>query len=411
MSETAQVKATHASPQQRELPSGWRWVRLGEVCEIIAGQSPPGSTYRTTAEGLPFFQGKVDFGLLNPVPRVWCVEPNKIALPGDILISVRAPVGPTNVADVKCCIGRGLAAIRCGGNTDSDFILSALRHFENKLIQKGSGSTFEAISRNDLEKLAIPLPSLVEQRRIAGVLHEQMAAVEKARTAAQARLEAVKSLPAAFLRQVFPQPGQPLPTGWRWVKLGEVCKVQSGYAFNSEHYVQQGIPIIRISNLIEGMVTLSADTVYVSKEMHVGLEQFMLRQGDLLIAMSGATTGKLGKINSSVLPAYLNQRVGRFIPIGDSLDTSFLGYLLSQPGYLIGIFENAFGCAIPNVSPRFIESVAIPLAPIDEQWRITAELREQMASVEIIRTAAEEELKAINALPAAFLRRAFSGKL
>ena len=72
--------------------------------------------------------------------------------------------------------------------------------------------------------LEIPLPPLAEQRRIAGVLREQMAAVEKARAAAQARLEAVKALPAAFLRQVFPQPGQPLPDGWRWVKLGEVMR-------------------------------------------------------------------------------------------------------------------------------------------------------------------------------------------
>ena len=110
------------------------------------------------------------------------MEPNKIANPGDILISVRAPVGPTNIANMKCCIGRGLAAIRCGGKVDSDFILAALRCFENKLVQKGSGSTFDAISRGDLEKLAIPLPPLDEQRRIAGVLRKQMALVENART-------------------------------------------------------------------------------------------------------------------------------------------------------------------------------------------------------------------------------------
>ena len=196
---TYNVGATHASP----LPNCWRWVRLGEVCVIIAGQSPPGSTYRTSPEGLPFFQGKADFGLLNPVVRVWCVEPNKIALPGDILISVHAPVGPTNIADVMCCIGRGLAAIRCGGNTDSDFILSALRRFENKLVEKGAGSTFEAISRDDLEQLSIPLPPLSEQQRIAAVLREQMAAVEKARSAAEEELQTINALPAALLRRAF----------------------------------------------------------------------------------------------------------------------------------------------------------------------------------------------------------------
>ena len=167
------------------LPKAWRWVRLGEVCEVIAGQSPPGDTYRKTAEGLAFFQGKADFGPRHPVARTWCVAPTKVALPGDILISVRAPVGPTNVANVKCCIGRGLAAIRCGSQSDPDFILAALRLFEADLAKMGSGSTFSAIKRKVLESLRIPLPPLAEQRRIAAILKEQLAAVEKARAAAE----------------------------------------------------------------------------------------------------------------------------------------------------------------------------------------------------------------------------------
>ncbi len=113
--------------EKRKLPGGWRWVRLGQICEIIAGQSPPGETYRESPEGLPFFQGKADYGLRHPVARCWCVAPTKIALPGDILISVRAPVGPTNVADVECCIGRGLGAIRPHYEADRDFVLTALK--------------------------------------------------------------------------------------------------------------------------------------------------------------------------------------------------------------------------------------------------------------------------------------------
>jgi type I restriction enzyme S subunit len=134
-----------------KLPEGWRWVRLGEVCEIIVGQSPPGTTYRNTPDGLPFFQGKADFDAVSPVARVWCASPVRLALAGDILISVRAPVGPTNVADTECCIGRGLAAVRCGPNADRDFILSALRRFEAAIAEKGTGSTFQAINRDDLE--------------------------------------------------------------------------------------------------------------------------------------------------------------------------------------------------------------------------------------------------------------------
>src|SRR5208337_1369928 len=107
---------------RRPLPPGWRWVRLGQVCGIIAGQSPP----------------------------------------GDILISVRAPVGPTNVADVECCIGRGLSAICPRAEVDCDFVLAALKLFEGKLEKLGSASTFGAIKRDDLESLEIPFPSVEE---------------------------------------------------------------------------------------------------------------------------------------------------------------------------------------------------------------------------------------------------------
>ena len=111
-------------------------------------------------EGLPFFQGKADFGLRHPVATSWCIEPKKIAHQGDILISVRAPVDPPNVADRECCIGRGLAAIRCKGDTDQEFILFALKMFENDISVKGSGSTFNAINREDLLAIDIPGPTL-----------------------------------------------------------------------------------------------------------------------------------------------------------------------------------------------------------------------------------------------------------
>ena len=88
-------------------------VNLNDVCEVIAGQSPPSSTYNQDGNGVPFFQGKADFGELNPTVRYWCSEPKRLAKPNDILFSLRAPVGPTNVNNIEACIGRGLAAIRC----------------------------------------------------------------------------------------------------------------------------------------------------------------------------------------------------------------------------------------------------------------------------------------------------------
>ena len=104
---------------------------LGDIAEVIAGQSPEGTSYNEFGQGLPLFQGKAEFGETHPIAKRWCSAPKKVAEAGDILISVRAPVGPTNIADVRCCIGRGLAAIRPHGClADRDFIHWTLRYLE-----------------------------------------------------------------------------------------------------------------------------------------------------------------------------------------------------------------------------------------------------------------------------------------
>ncbi|MDJ0746498.1 MAG: hypothetical protein QNJ32_24480 [Xenococcaceae cyanobacterium MO_167.B27] len=93
------------------IPSGWLITQLENFTDIVLGQSPPSSTYNTEKNGLPFFQGKAEFGNLYPTPQKWCDSPKKTANQGDVLISVRAPVGSTNICIEKSCIGRGLAAI------------------------------------------------------------------------------------------------------------------------------------------------------------------------------------------------------------------------------------------------------------------------------------------------------------
>ena len=188
------------SNQIKELPKGWKIRSLEELCDVIMGQSPPSDSYRKEFGGLPFFQGKTDFGEFNPLASTWCTCPIKIAEPGDILICVRAPVGPTNMATEKCCIGRGLAAIRPKAGTSISFILFALRLFENDLVRRGSGSTFSAISRADLCSLKIPTPDSIEQKRIATNLEQCLSYVRAARIAAEAQLEAAKALPTAYLR-------------------------------------------------------------------------------------------------------------------------------------------------------------------------------------------------------------------
>ncbi|QDU59582.1 Type-1 restriction enzyme EcoKI specificity protein [Planctomycetes bacterium Pan216] len=166
-----------------ELPAGWEVAALPDVCDVIMGQSPPSSTYRNDPDGLPFFQGKAEFGELHPTVRKWCAEPNKIAEPDDILLSIRAPVGPTNVANKRCCIGRGLAALRPTKLVDGRYVLFSLRHLETKLARLATGTTFKAVSGRVLSTFELCIPPLPEQRRIVAKIEALQERSRKAREA------------------------------------------------------------------------------------------------------------------------------------------------------------------------------------------------------------------------------------
>ena len=225
-----------------DLPNGWVWTTLEEISDIILGQSPPSSTYNTDGEGLPFYQGKLEFGKLYPTPRKWCTAPKKIAEKGDVFISIRAPVGPTNICPEKSAVGRGLAAIRGLGGIESFFILYLMRTYSNEIASRGTGTTFDAITGNQLKTLEIPLPPLAEQHRIVTkleVLFAQLDAAVDSLKKAQVQLHGYRRsvLKAAFegeltkeWRAEHTNKFQPLnnstgfPQNWEKTTVGEVIK-------------------------------------------------------------------------------------------------------------------------------------------------------------------------------------------
>jgi len=154
------------------LPEVWEATTLGAIARIEMGQSPPSDTYNNSGHGLPFFQGKAEFGGWYPEIRKYCSVPKKVAPAGAILISVRAPVGPTNLAPEECCIGRGLAAIEPIQGVDTYFLLYFFRAIEPALSTEGTGSTFSAINGEHLRNLKIQVPPYQEQRRIVAKIEE-----------------------------------------------------------------------------------------------------------------------------------------------------------------------------------------------------------------------------------------------
>ena len=153
----------------KNIPKGWKKVKLGEVAEINMGQSPKSEFYNTEGKGLPFLQGNRTFGYRFPKIDTYCTNPIKIAKKGEILFSVRAPVGDINIANQDICIGRGLAALKAK-NDNNIFLFYLLNYFKEEILNSEAGTVFGSINKNDLKNLEILLPPLEEQKAIASVL-------------------------------------------------------------------------------------------------------------------------------------------------------------------------------------------------------------------------------------------------
>ncbi len=145
---------------KREIPVGWEATTLSKFANITMGQSPPGDSYNQESSGMVFFQGSTDFGWRYPQVREFTNAPSRSAMKGDILLSVRAPVGTLNIADQDCCIGRGLAALNAKSGHDS-FLFEVMLYFKTIFDRRNtSGTTFGSITKDDLHSLEFVCPPI-----------------------------------------------------------------------------------------------------------------------------------------------------------------------------------------------------------------------------------------------------------
>ena len=144
---------------KREIPKGWEVGRLCDIANITMGQSPTGESYNDIGDGLIFYQGRTDFGLSFPTPRMYTTAPTRFAQKGDILLSVRAPVGDLNFAMEDCCIGRGLAALnsKLGSKMHLFYTLTGFQQIFK--VMDGNGTTFGSITKDILFGMAVVIPS------------------------------------------------------------------------------------------------------------------------------------------------------------------------------------------------------------------------------------------------------------
>ncbi len=371
-------------------------VSLGEACEVTMGQSPPGTSYNFSGDGLPFFQGKTDFGELHPKVRIFCNQPSRIAEDGDILMSVRAPVGPTNVARGKCCIGRGLAALRPRPKLDARFLLYFLRHFEPQLASQGEGSTFDGINRDDLEEIEVPLPALPRQKQIAGQLEEAHRLLQNRRYALQ--------LTDAFLPSAFHQYfGSPLEWAERF-PFGELGEVSTfiDYRGIAPNKSRSGVRLITARNVKRGFFEVEPQEFIPADEYDSWMTRGMPRPGDVLFTTEGHTLG-----SAAMIPQYekvaLAQRLIALQP-AKKLTSAYLLHLIVTPNFQQAVIKRSTGSAARGISSKNLAEIRIPLPPLPLQEQFTALVQR----VERLRFIQREALRQAEHLFASLLDRAFN---
>jgi restriction endonuclease S subunit len=418
MNDIVPIKTTDAPPQQRELPSGWRWVRLGEMSEINPRRSDITRRDMEPTSFVPMEVVDAEMGVISEIRERPFADVKKgytYFEDGDVLFAKITPC----MQNGKHAIARNLIegigfastefhVIRPAKGILADWIHPFIR--QPAVLQDATNHFTGAVGQQRvpddfLKSLEIPLPPLFEQRRISGILREQMAAVEKARTAAQARLEAVNALPAAFLRQVFPQPGQPLPDGWRWVKLGDVIEVVSGQVDPKEPRYRD-LPHVNGENIESGTGRLL--TIRSAAEDRMTSGKYFFEAGVVLYSKlrpylkKAAIADFRGLCSADMYP---------ILPKHDELTLSFLLQILLSEPFTTYAESESQRARMPKLNRDQLFAYAAPLPPLPKQKQIAAILREQMSVVENTRAAAQEELNTINALRAALLRRAFNGEL
>lgn len=143
---------------KRKIPKGWKPGKLCDIANITMGQSPAGESYNDAGDGLIFYQGRTDFGLRFPTPRMYTTAPTRFAQKGDILLSVRAPVGDLNFAMEDCCIGRGLAALnsKLGSQMHLFYTLAGFQQIFK--VMDGNGTTFGSITKVTLFNMSVVIP-------------------------------------------------------------------------------------------------------------------------------------------------------------------------------------------------------------------------------------------------------------
>ena len=323
------------------MKNNWKKVKLSDIAKITMGQSPKSSYYNSVGDGMPFLQGNRTFGSLYPIFDTWTTMITKTAKAGDVIMSVRAPVGELNITPANICLGRGVCSIR-EKNNNQTFLYYLMKYMKPIIVNKESGTVFGSINSNDINNLEICIPKFKEtQQKIAKMLS---AFDDKIELNNKINENLEQQAQAVFKEKIINQCNN------RNGKIGDYCSVKSGFAFKSTWWQDKGIKVIKIKNINDDNIDIK-NCSFVNKDKIPFAKEFVVKGGDLLIAMTGAAIGKFAVVPKTNETLLVNQRVGKFFLGEEPINNlPFLYCTLKEKDITTEIINKGQGSAQANIS-------------------------------------------------------------
>ncbi len=347
------------------VPVEWEERRLEDFCTIIGGGTPATGNCDFWNGNIPWISSSdITEKSVNNINISRFITTSaiqnsatKICPKGSILIVSRVGVGKIAISPIELCTSQDFTNI-IKSESDKLYLTYLLKKKIIDNLKYLQGTSIKGITIKEIKSYSMSMPDLKEQQKIADILSKWDEAVSLQEHLIKNLEKQKKSLMQKLLSP---------KEGWKPSKLGDCIKLQNGFAFKSQDFCTEGVAIVRISNITEKKVDLNNCPHYSGAYIN---DEFIVKKGDVLIAMSGATTGKIGLYSYDFI-SYINQRVGKFILTNKVFSYEYITQLLFST-----IFENKLKNILitgaqPNISSKDIENIVFVFPNLEEQKKVS----------------------------------------
>lgn len=408
-----------------EIPEGWKVSCLKRCASINMGQSPNSEDCNQDQIGLPFLQGNAEFGAVYPMAKQYCPIPRKLAGKGDLLFSVRAPVGALNTADKVYGIGRGLCSIRSSEANCQKFIYWVLSTDINQLNAVSTGSTFEAVSVEQVSNLYLSLPHKSEQQTIAQFLDYETAKIDALIAKQEQLIELLKEKRQAVISHAVTKglnPDAPMkdsgvewlgqvPEHWQIAPLKYLCSFTGGGTPSKDNlsfWTDGNIPWVSPKDMKTSRIYKTQD--YITETALIESSTQLIKQGALLIVVRSGILQRNIPIAINEVPVTLNQDM-KALRFNNKINVNYVENLIIGHVPELLLEWSKEGATVESIEHEYLANTSFPVPPLDEQIQINLELEKFSNIYQTLETKAVTAIELLQERKTALISAAVTGKI